>query len=44
MMNELETLFLASTLQEMKWKITDVCLNDYIEEAGDITPRLQKDA
>lgn len=27
MMNELETLFLGSTLQEMKWKITDPCLN-----------------
>lgn len=44
MMNELEALFLASTLQEMKWKITDPCLNDYIEDATDITPRLQKDA
>lgn len=40
MMNELETLFLGSTLQEMKWKITDACLNDYIQEAEDITPQL----
>jgi hypothetical protein len=27
MMNELEILFLGSTLQEMKWKVTDHCLN-----------------
>jgi len=31
LMNELETLFLASTLQEMKWNITDPCLQDYID-------------
>lgn len=43
MMNELETLFLGSTLQEMKWKITDTCLNDYVNEAEDITPHLPKD-
>lgn len=30
MMNELEILFLGSTLQEMKWKVTDPCLNDYV--------------
>lgn len=30
MMNELEILFLGSTLQEMKWKVTDSCLNDYL--------------
>jgi hypothetical protein len=27
----------------MKWNITDPCLQDYIEEVTDITPRLQKD-
>jgi hypothetical protein len=43
MMNELEILFLGSTLQEMKWKVTDPCLNDYVEEAGDVTPWLEKD-
>jgi hypothetical protein len=43
MMNELEILFLGSTLQEMKWKVTDACLNDYVEEATDVTPRLEKD-
>lgn len=40
MMNELETLFLGSTLQEMKWKITDPCLDDYVNEAEDVTPLL----
>ncbi len=43
MMNELETLFFGSTLQEMKWKITDPCLNEYIDNAEDITPHLSKD-
>jgi hypothetical protein len=43
MMNELEILFLGSTLQEMKWKVTDPCLNDYVDEAGDVTPGLEKD-
>ena len=38
MMNELEILFLGSTLQEMKWKVTDQCLNEYVEEVTDITP------
>lgn len=43
MMNELEVLFLGSTLQEMKWKVTDQCLNEYVEEVTDITPSLPKD-
>jgi len=43
MMNELEILFLGSTLQEMKWKVTDQCLNEYVEEVTDITPGLAKD-
>jgi len=43
MMNELEILFLGSTLQEMKWKITDPCLNEYLDEVKDVTPRLVKD-
>lgn len=43
MMNELEILFLGSTLQEMKWKITDPCLNEYLDEVKDVTPKLTKD-
>lgn len=27
----------------MKWKVTDPCLHDYVEEATDVTPHLQKD-
>lgn len=43
MMNELEILFFGSTLQEMKWKVTDQCLNEYVDEVTDITPGLAKD-
>ena len=32
MLNELEILFLGATLEEMKWKIIDNCLNNYIED------------
>lgn len=40
MMNELEILFLGSTLQEMRWQVSDPCLNEYVEEVADLTPRL----
>ena len=43
MMNELEIMFLGSTLQEMKWKVADPCLNEYFEEAVDFTPQVPKD-
>lgn len=43
MMNELELLFFGSTIQEMKWKIIEGCLNEYIEEITDITPNIAKD-
>lgn len=44
MMNELQILFFGSTVQEMKWKVTESCLNDYVQEVMDITPKIQKDS
>jgi hypothetical protein len=43
MMNELEILFLGSTLQEMKWKVNDPCLHEYLPDVTDVTPALAKD-
>lgn len=31
-MNQLEVLFLGATIEQMKWKIIDNCLNNYIQD------------
>ena len=32
MFNELELLFFGATLEEMKWKVSDDILNEYIDQ------------
>ena len=43
MLNELEILFLGATLEEMKWKIIDNCLNNYIEDFKGLVENMKLD-
>lgn len=44
MLNELEILFLGATLEEMKWKIIDNCLNNYIEDFKGLVENMKLDS
>ncbi len=43
MLNELEILFLGATLEEMKWKIIDNCINPYIDDFKGLSEKIKSD-
>ena len=43
MLNQLEVLFLGATLEQMKWKIIDNCLNAYIDDFKGLADHLKSD-